>query len=125
MRFEIEIWFGDIDMFGHVNNVAYARFLETARFKFFKDRKIDAKFVLKRIEMDFISPMFIGENAIVEMVVGNIGNTSWEFLYRITEKNSGREVLRAKSIQVWIEDGKKAKIPDEIRSILEKEVRHI
>ncbi len=125
MRFEIEIWFGDVDMFGHVNNVAYARFLEAARFKFFKDRNVKAKFVVKRIEMDFISPMFIGENAIVEMVVGKIGRTSWEFLYRITEKNSGREVLRAKSVQVWIKEGKKAEIPDEIREILEKEVGDI
>lgn len=127
MRLEIEVWFGDVDAFGHVNNVKYARFLETARAKFFLDRfgKLEPTFVIRRLEMDFLSPMFLGETAVVEMWVGNIGNTSWEFLYRITEKESGREVVRARSVQVWIdlENNTKVPIPEDVRRVLEQERR--
>ncbi len=127
MRLEIEIWFGDVDAFGHVNNVKYARFLETARAKFFLERfgKLEPTFVIRRLEMDFLSPMFLGETAVVEMWVGNIGNTSWEFLYRITEKESGREVVRARSVQVWVdlENNTKVPIPEDVRRVLEQERR--
>ena len=127
MRLEIEIWFGDVDAFGHVNNVKYARFLETARAKFFLERfgKLEPTFVIRRLEMDFLSPMFLGETAVVEMWVGNIGNTSWEFLYRITEKGSGREVVRARSVQVWVdlENNTKVPIPEDVRRVLEQERR--
>ncbi|WP_456369980.1 acyl-CoA thioesterase [Geoglobus sp.] len=127
MRLEIEIWFGDVDAFGHVNNVKYARFLETARAKFFLERfgKLEPTFVIRRLEMDFLSPMFLGETAVVEMWVGNIGNTSWEFLYRITERESGREVVRARSVQVWVdlENNTKVPIPEDVRRVLEQERR--
>ena len=127
MKFEIEIWFGDLDALGHVNNVQYARFLETARVKFFYENFGDLKpfFVLRRIEMDYLSPLFMGDIAVVEMWVGEIGNTSWEFFYRITEKRSGREVMRARSIQVWMdkERNKKAPIPERVRRVLEAERR--
>ncbi len=127
MRFEVEIWFGDVDVFGHVNNVKYARFLETARVKFFMERfgKLEPTFVIRRLEMDFLSPMFLGETAVIEMWVGSIGNTSWEFHYRITEKESGREVVKARSVQVWVdlESNRKMPIPDDVRRILEQERR--
>ncbi|NOY11725.1 MAG: acyl-CoA thioesterase [Archaeoglobi archaeon] len=127
MRLEIEIWFGDVDAFGHVNNVKYARFLETARAKFFLEKfgKLEPTFVIRRLEMDFLAPMFLGETAVVEMWVGNIGNTSWEFLYRITDKASGREVVRARSVQVWVDlkTNTKMPIPEDVRKVLEAERR--
>ncbi|AIY90939.1 acyl-CoA thioesterase [Geoglobus acetivorans] len=125
MKFEIEIWFGDLDAYGHVNNAVFARFLETARVKFFRERfgKVEPTFVLRRIEIDFISPMFLGETAVVEMGVGEIGNTSWEFVYTIREKKTGREVLRARTIQVWVDlkENKKIPIPDGVKKVLEAE----
>ncbi|WP_456477731.1 acyl-CoA thioesterase [Geoglobus ahangari] len=127
MRLEIEIWFGDVDAFGHVNNVKYARFLETARAKFFLEKfgKLEPTFVIRRLEMDFLAPMFLGETAVVEMWVGNIGNTSWEFLYRIADKASGREVVRARSVQVWVDlrTNTKMPIPEDVRKVLEAERR--
>ncbi len=125
MKFDVEIWFGDLDAFGHVNNVVYARFLETARVKFFMEKfgKIEPSFVLRRLEMDFLSPMFLEDVAEVEIKVGNIGTTSWEFLYSVRNKKNGREVIKARSIQVWVdlENNEKKPIPDEVRRVLESE----
>ncbi len=127
MKFDVEIWFGDLDAFGHVNNVVYARFLETARVKFFMEKasKIEASFVLRRLEMDFLAPMFLDDVAEVEIWVGEIGTTSWEFLYSIKNKKTGEEVIKARTIQVWVdlESNQKRPIPDELRQILQSEKR--
>jgi len=127
MKFDIEIWFGDLDALGHVNNVKYARFLETARMKFIMEKfgKMEPTFVLRRLEMDFLAPMFLGDVAEVEIWVGEIGNTSWEFHYLIKNKKTGKEVVRARSIQVWVDlnENVKKPIPDDVRRILESEKR--
>ncbi len=127
MKFDVEIWFGDLDAFGHVNNVVYGRFLETARVKFFMEKfgKIEPTFVLRRLEMDFLAPMFLGDVAEVEIWVGEIGTTSWEFVYSIRDKKKGNEVIRAKTVQVWVDlkSNQKKPIPEEVRMILESERR--
>lgn len=105
LSFEVEVWFGDVVSFGHVNNVAIARYLETARVKYFMEKlgykKLEPIFVLRRIEIDYLSPLYLGETAVVEIWVERVGNTSFDFGYRIYEKKSGREVVKAKSVQVW------------------------
>ncbi len=127
MKFDVEIWFGDLDAFGHVNNVVYGRFLETARVKFFMEKfgKIEPAFVLRRLEMDFLAPMFLGDVAEVEIRVGEIGTTSWEFIYSIRNKKTGNEVIRARTIQVWVDlkNNQKKPIPEDVRTILESERR--
>ncbi len=129
LSFEVEVWFGDVDSFGHVNNVAIARYLETARMKYFVERlgfkKLEPIFVLRRIEIDYLSPLYLGETAIVEIWVERVGNTSFDFGYRIYEKNSGREIVKAKSVQVWydVRENKKLPIPEDIREIMVKDVR--
>jgi acyl-CoA thioester hydrolase len=120
------VWFRDVDSFGHVNNAAFCSYLETARFKYFKDRLgsfDDARFVLARAEIDYISPLGLEETAVVEMWTGDIGNSSWEFLYKIVEKESSRDILNARTVQVWydLEKMRSVPIPDNIREILEKD----
>lgn len=129
LSFEVEVWFGDVDSFGHVNNVAIARYLETARMKYFMERlgfkKLEPIFVLRRIEIDYLSPLYLGETAVVEIWVERVGNTSFDFGYRIYEKNSGREIVKAKSVQVWydVRENKKLPIPEDVREIMVKDVR--
>ena len=129
LSFEVEVWFGDVDSFGHVNNVAIARYLETARMKYFVERlgfkKLEPIFVLRRIEIDYLSPLYLGETAVVEIWVERVGNTSFDFGYRIYEKNSGREIVKAKSVQVWydVRENKKLPIPEDVREIMVKDVR--
>jgi len=55
------------------------------------------------------------------MWVGEIGNSSWEFLYSVVNKETSKEVAKARSVQVWY-DLKKMKsksMPEKIRKILE------
>ena len=124
----MEVWFGDVDSFGHVNNVAFARYLETARVKYLisRFREVKPVFVLRRIEIDYLFPMFLGETAIVEIWVEEVGETSFVFGYRMLVKNSGREVVKAKSVQIWydLKIDKKLEIPEEVRKIFLKDLNH-
>ena len=128
LSFEVEVWFGDVDSFGHVNNVAFARYLETARVKYLisRFRELKPVFVLRRIEIDYLFPMFLGETAIVEIWVEEVGETSFVFGYRMLVKNSGREVVKAKSVQIWydLKIDKKLEIPEEVRKIFLKDLNH-
>ena len=130
LKFEVEVWFGDLDSFGHVNNVVIARYLETARVKYFLSRfgnfgKLEQGFVLRRIEIDYLSPLYLGETAVVEIWVERVGNTSFDFGYRIYERESRREIARAKSVQVWydLKKNQKIPIPDEVREVMLKDLR--
>ena len=69
--------------------------------------------------------MFLGDVAEVEIWVGEIGTTSWEFVYSIRDKKKGNEVIRAKTVQVWVDlkSNQKKPIPEEVRMILESERR--
>jgi len=123
-EYEIEVWFGDLDSFGHVNNAKLFTYLEAGRFKYFKTRLgslKDVEFVLARAEVDFLAPICLGDVVLVKMWVGKIGNSSWEFLYSVVNKETSEEVAKAKSVQVWY-DFKKMRsepIPDNIKKVLE------
>lgn len=126
LSFEVDVWFGDVDSFGHVNNVAFARYLETARVKYFMSRFSEVKpvFVLRRIEIDYLFPMFLGETAVVEIWIEGVGKTSFVFGYRILGKNNGREIVKAKSVQIWydLKADKKLEIPQEVREVFLKDL---
>ncbi|RLI79439.1 acyl-CoA thioesterase [Archaeoglobales archaeon] len=121
--FDIEVWFRDVDSFGHVNNAAICSYLETARFKYFKDRfkVFKATFVLARAEIDYLAPLFLGETVTINVWVGKIGNTSWEFFYEVMEKETNRLAVKAKTVQVWydLKRNRKMPIPDDVRRVLE------
>ncbi len=122
----MEVWFGDLDSFGHVNNAKLFTYLEAGRFKYFKARLGSLKgveFVLARIEVDFLAPINLGDVVLIRMWVGRVGNSSWEFLYSVVNKETLEEVVKAKSIQVWydLREMKSKPIPDEIRLVLEKD----
>ncbi|RLI76470.1 acyl-CoA thioesterase [Archaeoglobales archaeon] len=125
--FEIEVWFRDVDSFGHVNNAAICSYLETARFKYFKEKfgSFKATFVLARAEIDYLAPLFLGEIVTVNMWVGKIGNTSWEFVYEIKEKETNRLAVKAKTIQVWydLKQNKKMPIPEDVRKVFEVDLK--
>ncbi|MBO8181555.1 MAG: acyl-CoA thioesterase [Archaeoglobus sp.] len=123
-EYDIEVWFGDLDSFGHVNNARIFTYLEAGRFKYFKERLGSlggVEFVLARVEVDFIAPINLGDIVKVKMWVGEIGNSSWEFLYSV--EKDGKEVVKAKSVQVWydLRKNKSKPIPERIREVLEED----
>jgi acyl-CoA thioester hydrolase len=124
VKLRIEVPYGDIDAMGHLNNVAYLRYLEWARQKYWLAMrrtddfwKID--FVVARAEIDYRASAHMGEVLEVEIHVSRMGASSFDFAYRVTRAD-GMLVVEAKTTQVcydWDARASKPLSPERRREI--------
>ncbi len=126
MKLTLEVPYGDIDAMGHLNNVAYLRYLEWARQKYWlamrgSDRDFrDIDFVVARAEIDYRAAAHMGDVLDVEIRVSRLGRSSFDFSYRVTGADGGL-VAEAKTTQVcydW-ETRKSKALSDERRREIE------
>jgi acyl-CoA thioester hydrolase len=115
LKLSIEVPYGDIDAMGHLNNVAYLRYLEWARSKYWLAMRgstnfLDIDFVVARAEIDYRSSAHIGEALALEVHVSRMGNSSFDFSYRITGAD-GRLVAEGKTTQVCYDWDRRASKP--------------
>ncbi|AFZ66874.1 acyl-CoA thioesterase [Deinococcus peraridilitoris] len=101
---DIQMRFGDVDSLGHVNNVAYAQYLETARIGFLNDlarRGVDFHLVIARLEVDYRHEVTLGQHVTVQLLVTRVGRTSFECAYRVLA--NGVLAAEARSVQVNVD----------------------
>ena len=104
MKIAVEVPYGDIDAMGHLNNVAYLRYLEWARQKYWLTMRgstdfLDIDFVVARSEIDYRSSVEMGEVLEIDIHVSRMGRSSFDFSYRVTAAD-GRLVAEATTTQV-------------------------
>jgi len=104
LKLSIEVPYGDIDVMGHLNNVASVRYLEWARQKYWLAMRgsvniKDIDFVVARTEIDYRSSAHLGEVLALDVRVSRMGDSSFDFSYRLTGPD-GRLVAEAKTTQV-------------------------
>ena len=77
--------FADCDPMGHLNNAVYSTFLEQARLAYFGEVSGggQADIILARTELDFRSPVMVGEAVDVTVHPGRIGTKSFELTYEL------------------------------------------
>ena len=126
MKLTVEVPYGDIDAMGHLNNVAYLRYLEWARQKYwFAMRDTDdfwkIDFIMARTEIDYRSTVAMGEVLEIEIHVSRVGRSSFDFSYRVTA-GDGRLVAEAKTTQVGYDYEARAPrpLPEERRREIER-----
>ena len=105
--------FRDLDGMGHVNNAVYSTYLEQARLAWFgKDERMPLEdVILARTEIDFRSPLSVGEVVEVGVRPSRLGTKSFELEYEL--RADGRLVAEARSVLVGYdyEQGQSAEIP--------------
>lgn len=116
MKLTVEVPYGDIDAMGHLNNVAYLRYLEWARQKYWLamrgtiDDFWEIDFVVARAEIDYRSAAHMGEVLELEIHVSRLGKSSFDFSYRLSGAD-GRLVAEAKTTQVCYDWATRASKP--------------
>ena len=115
MKLSVEVPYGDVDAMGHLNNVAYLRYLEWARQKYWLTMRgsmefLDIDFVVAHSEIDYRSSSHMGEVLEVEIHVSRMGNSSFDFSYRVTGAD-GRLVAEAMTTQVGYDWRARRKVP--------------
>ncbi|MBI4424826.1 MAG: acyl-CoA thioesterase [Elusimicrobia bacterium] len=124
---ELPARFSDLDALGHVNNAVYLSYLEEARVAYLRDvlgvtdaRRVE--FILARVEIDYRSPVVLGETVRVAVRVTRIGGASFDAEYELTDKASGRLVAQAKTVQVWYDfkASKVSRVPAEVAAAMRR-----
>jgi acyl-CoA thioester hydrolase len=111
----IEQRFSDLDLYGHVNSVAYFSYLETARVRLFKDffQELTEKHIfilVARAECDYRLPILFGDELVVSVVMARIGTASFDLEYRL---HDGREktYATARTTMVCFDNIRKVTVP--------------
>jgi len=121
----LDVAWGEMDALGHVNNVRYIAWAETARIALF--RKLGMATlpgdpvgpILARIENDFLEPVEYPARVTVGIRAGRVGNTSLTLEHEIWHAGTPeRVVARGRCVVVLINyaSQEKVRIPDEIRA---------
>jgi acyl-CoA thioester hydrolase len=89
---DLSVRFRDIDSMGHVNNAVFLTYFEEGRKAFLeKVLKVvdpaDYPFILAHIRCDFLRPVRLGDRISLEILVGEIGDKSFKFKYRIVARD--------------------------------------
>lgn len=141
IQIPLQIRFGDIDSYGHVNNVQYIQFLEDARVQLthtplgsaagagarpedcFHDLVAEDQFTLVgRHEIEYLAPLtFRTEPVFVNIWITRIGVSSFDFGYTVAEADGSTSYAQAASGMVLVSrtSGKPVSLNEKQRHALE------
>jgi acyl-CoA thioester hydrolase len=109
--------FRDLDGMGHVNNAVFSTYLEQARLAWFGTAETLplSDVILARTEIDFRSPVAVGETVEIGVRASRLGTKSFELEYEL--QAGGRLVAEAKSVLVGYDysRGESSTIPERWR----------
>lgn len=103
----IAIRLSDIDANGHVNNTAYVEYFQDARINYFHDLwgedHAESNVVVATLEVEYVTPVELGEEAYADVRVTDVGESSWTVEYRlraVDDAGDERVAARGSSVQV-------------------------
>jgi acyl-CoA thioester hydrolase len=120
----VQIRWGDLDAYGHVNNAAFLTILEAGRVAWIQDL-VDLSdaangFVIRHLELDFLAPIGLHDSPVeVSVAVESTGTSSVTLRERIRTRD-GSLLADARSVLVHIDRVAvtSAPIPDDLRARL-------
>ena len=122
-RIRIQLRYSDTDMMGHINNAAYAQFLEVARVAYLDELLPPplrpAAIVLARLELNFRREVRLGQGVEVLTALTRIGSSSWTYAFQLLA--DGLLSADGSSVQVHLDAGTRrpAGLPAAMRAALE------
>jgi acyl-CoA thioester hydrolase len=122
---EGDVRFRDLDALGHVNNAVYLTYLESARIAWWlhvtgRSGLQALDMILARVEVDYRSPLHMGEGVAVGVRCASLGQSSFTVHCRMEERGRGRLVAEARKVLVSydFEAGRSRVLPAEVRARL-------
>lgn len=124
---DITVAWGEQDLFGHVNNVVYFRWMESVRMHFLErigalrsHAEHGVGVILASTTCDFKRPVHWPATLHIRTGAVHVGTTSFTLAYRLTDAG-GSVVAEGTSVQVMYDyaKGHKVPIPAPIRAAIE------
>lgn len=123
----IPVAWGEMDAFQHVNNVVYARWLETARMLYFERvglvrrvREEGVGPILARTAIDYRRPVTYPDTVRVDVSVTRIGGSSFTMAFRVWSEAQAAEVATGEQVIVIYDyrAGKTAPVDEGLREAI-------
>jgi acyl-CoA thioester hydrolase len=121
----IDVRFRDLDAVGHVNNATFLTYLEEVRIAYWlqvtrRHTLKDLDMILARAEVDYRSPLGMGESVEVGVGCTSLGRSSFVLEFDMIERASQRLVAEARKVCVYYDHlaGRSLPLPPEIRRFL-------
>lgn len=117
VKLPLRLDWSEMDLFGHINNVAYFKFVQASRVHYWELTGVAAGFsqtkvgpILLSTSCQFIKPLHYPGNIIIECRIEFIKNTSFGIHHRILDE-SGTVAAEAHDIIVNFDFNKNEKTP--------------
>ena len=124
----VEVRFRDLDAIGHVNNVVYLTYMESARIAWWvrvtgRPDFRDMTMILARTEIDYRHPATYGDRLEVGVRCASMSRSSFVLEFRIQEQGSGRLVAEARKVLVHYDyaAARATPIPPDLRARIKAE----
>ncbi len=122
---ELPVRWGDMDAFGHVNNVQYMRYLESGRVAYIGEvlgvaMEPRENIVLADIHCTFLQQLRYPVTVEVATRVARLGNSSLQIVFAIYRRGEEQPVLTGEGILVWFDfvNDKPIPLPESTRSAI-------
>jgi acyl-CoA thioester hydrolase len=121
--------FGDLDAMGHLNNVEFLRFFETARIDFLGQlmpahsptSREEFGWIFAECHIAYRAPAFFGDRLRIVIEPGELRRSSLRLDFRMVAEADGRLVADGYGVLVGYDyaAGRSQPVPDEVRARLE------
>jgi acyl-CoA thioester hydrolase len=126
-KLKIRLDWSEMDMFGHINNVMFFKFMQASRVNYWEMSKFHEDYLTKKIgpllvssACQFRKPLFYPGNIVVEARVEFIKNSSMGIQHRIlNEKNEVAAEAQDVIVLFDFKKNEKVSIPESIRQSIE------
>ncbi len=115
----IQLRFADVDALGHVNNVAYASYVETARVEFLQALGEQVQsIILAHLALDYRRPVHLGRAIRVDTWVERVGRTSVTLRQSVWADDDRAADVRSVIVCYDYADGAPRDLPPALREAL-------
>jgi acyl-CoA thioester hydrolase len=127
----IDVRFRDLDAMGHVNHAVFFTYFAEGRNRLFFDffnisDPFNLPIIMAHVSCDYLKPIKLFTNIMVQMWVQKIGNKSFDLGYSVVDTSDKNIIYaRGESVQVYYNynENKPMKIPENLRQELQNYLR--
>lgn len=128
----LTVRFRDLDALNHVNNSVYLTYLEETRIAYMAARQVggltnpEQGTILAHCEIDYRRPALLADTLRIELGIGSIRHSSFEFTYRVIRQADEQLIAQAMTVQVCYNYrlGTPIRIPGDLLQLLQAD-QHI
>ena len=104
--YEQNVAWGDMDAFGHVNNVNYYRYIESARIHYFQELNIlegDIYTVIAHSSCKYLKPVIYPDQLKIAVTINEIRTSAFNMKYLIWSEKQQDFVAEAEAVVVCVD----------------------